>query len=142
MGTMLQKAGLETGRAPEMLNLTDPEQIVRVHQAYLEAGAQIVYANTFGANREKLAREGLETEQTVRAAEDLGYSVIMWSKDTIDWRDHDATLIFSRATEGIEGGDLVLMHPTEETAEALPSVLAFYKEKGLAQCTVSETLGL
>lgn len=85
---------------------------------------------------------GTYSENTVNAAESLAYKVIMWSKDTIDWRDHDATLIFSRATEGIEGGDLVLMHPTEETAEALPSVLAFYKEKGLAQCTVSETLGL
>nr|WP_297279202.1 homocysteine S-methyltransferase family protein [uncultured Butyricicoccus sp.] len=76
MGTMLQKAGLETGRAPEMLNLTDPEQIVRVHQAYLEAGAQIVYANTFGANREKLAREGLETEQTVRAGVDCARKAV------------------------------------------------------------------
>ena len=66
----------------------------------------------------------------------------MWSKDTIDWRDHDATLIFSRATEETESGDLVLMHPTKETAEALPSVLANYKEKGLLQSVVSQTLGL
>ena len=85
---------------------------------------------------------GAYSENTVNAAEALGYKVIMWSKDTIDWRDHDATIIYSRATEEIEGGDLVLMHPTKETAEALPSVLAFYREKGLKQSTVSETIGL
>lgn len=83
---------------------------------------------------------GAYSENTVNAAEALGYKVIMWSKDTIDWRDHDATLIYSRATEGAVGGDLVLMHPTKETAEALPSVLAYYKENGLVQSTVTETL--
>lgn len=67
MGTMLQQAGLETGRAPEALNLSTPQMVEQVHLAYLEAGAQIIYANTFGANREKLAREGLETVETVRA---------------------------------------------------------------------------
>lgn len=70
MGTMLQQAGLETGRAPETLNLEDPDLIVRTHLAYLEAGAQIIYANTFGANREKLAHEGVETGPVVRAAVD------------------------------------------------------------------------
>ena len=116
---------------------------------------------SLAANKEEIARcgaliqalAGVETElfappsgayseNTVNAAEALGYKVIMWSKDTIDWRDHDATIIYSRATEEIEGGDLVLMHPTKETAEALPSVLAFYREKGLKQSTVSETIGL
>ena len=67
MGTMLQQAGLETGRAPETLNLENPDLIVRTHLAYLEAGAQIIYANTFGANREKLAREGVDTTEAIRA---------------------------------------------------------------------------
>ena len=85
---------------------------------------------------------GAYSENTVNAAAELGYKVIMWSKDTIDWRDHDATLIFSRATEETESGDLVLMHPTKETAAALPSVLAYYKENDLLQSKVSETLAL
>lgn len=67
MGTMLQSAGLETGRAPEGLNLSDPELIIKVHRAYLDAGAQIIYANTFGANREKLEHEGLSVLETVEA---------------------------------------------------------------------------
>lgn len=84
---------------------------------------------------------GAYSENTVSAAEALGYKVIMWSKDTIDWRDHDVSVIYRRATEDAEAGDLVLMHPTKETAEALPSVLAYYKEQGLLQSTVSATLG-
>ncbi len=67
MGTMLQSAGLETGRAPEGLNQTDPALITEIHRAYLEAGAQILYTNTFGANREKLAHEGLPVAETVAA---------------------------------------------------------------------------
>ena len=83
---------------------------------------------------------GAYAEQTVRAAEDLGYSVIMWSKDTIDWRDHDASLIYRRATQNAQGGDLVLMHPTEATLEALPSVLEHYARMGLLQSVVSANI--
>lgn len=54
MGTMLQNAGLEAGAAPELLNITKPELIEDIHRKYVEAGSQIVYANTFGANRYKL----------------------------------------------------------------------------------------
>ena len=67
MGTMLQSAGLETGRAPEGLNLSNPELITKIHRAYLDAGAQILYTNTFGANREKLAHEELSVHEIVAA---------------------------------------------------------------------------
>lgn len=50
MGTMLQKNGLKGGDIPEMLNLTNPELISRIHEEYLEAGADIITTNTFGAN--------------------------------------------------------------------------------------------
>ena len=83
---------------------------------------------------------GAYAEQTVRAAEELGYSVILWSKDTIDWRDRDASLIYRRATQNVQGGDLVLMHPTKETLEALPSVLGHYARLGLVQSAVSATV--
>ena len=83
---------------------------------------------------------GAYSENTVNAAEALGYKVIMWSKDTIDWRDHDPSLIYRRAAEGAKAGDLVLMHPTKETAEALPSVLKAYEEAGLTQSVVSQTI--
>ena len=80
---------------------------------------------------------GAYSEQTVEAAESAGYKVIMWSKDTIDWRDHDQTLIYRRATSGVTGGDLILAHPTKETAAALSSILEHYAEHGLEQVPVS-----
>ena len=49
MGTMLQSAGLPLGKYPEALNLTHPEAVTAIHQAYAQAGANILYANTFGA---------------------------------------------------------------------------------------------
>ena len=83
---------------------------------------------------------GAYSENTVDAAEGLGYKVILWSKDTIDWRDRDQSLIYRRATEDVAGGDLILMHPTAETASALPSILAYYREQGLQVVPVSENI--
>ncbi|MCI5790326.1 MAG: polysaccharide deacetylase family protein [Clostridiales bacterium] len=70
--------------------------------------------------------------------DELGVKVIMWSKDTIDWRDKDYEVITKRATKDIQSGDMVLMHPTEQTVKALPHILDYYKEKGLEAVTVSE----
>ncbi len=60
MGTMLQNSGLEAGAPPELLNLKNPELIENIHRQYIEAGSQIVYANTFGANRYKLKNYSVE----------------------------------------------------------------------------------
>ena len=53
MGTQLQERGLRPGETPELWNLSRPDDIKAVHSAYLAAGADIVYANTFGANAAK-----------------------------------------------------------------------------------------
>ena len=53
MGTQLQSKGLQPGETPETWNLTRPDDIRAVHESYLAAGADAVYANTFGANRAK-----------------------------------------------------------------------------------------
>lgn len=54
MGTMLQAAGMKMGEIPEVLSVTSPELLVSIHEKYLNAGADVIYANTFGANRYKL----------------------------------------------------------------------------------------
>lgn len=84
---------------------------------------------------------GAFNDYTVSACLELGLKVIMWSKDTIDWRDSDVNLIVSRATNGLQGGDFVLMHPTESTVKALPSILNYIGNSGFAACTVSCSLG-
>ncbi len=58
-GTFLQQAGLPRGTAPERWNLENPEAILSLHRSYLDAGAQIILANSFGGNRYRLARHGL-----------------------------------------------------------------------------------
>jgi len=58
MGSMLHEA-VGTVRCFDELNTTEPEAVFRVHQAYIDAGAQIIETNTFGANRFKLAPLGL-----------------------------------------------------------------------------------
>ena len=68
MGTMLQKNGLTPGRHPETLCLTAPEAVTAIHRAYIDAGAQVIYANTFGANRYKLEKSGETVEQVIHAA--------------------------------------------------------------------------
>jgi peptidoglycan/xylan/chitin deacetylase (PgdA/CDA1 family) len=66
--------------------------------------------------------------------------MILWSRDTVDWRDKDENLTFTRATEGVTGGDFILMHPMETTVSALPRILKYYKENGLQAVTVTENL--
>ena len=68
MGTMLQEYGMKLGTNPETVNLTDPALIRRIHSEYLDAGADILTTNTFGANRYKLQGTGYAVEEVVRAA--------------------------------------------------------------------------
>jgi len=64
-GTMLQKAGLAPGAAPERWNLERPDAIRALHRGYIEAGADLILTNTFGGSAIRLRRDGLED----RAAE-------------------------------------------------------------------------
>ena len=50
LGSLLQERGLKPGELPETWNLTRPEVLYDIHRAYLDAGADIILANTFGAN--------------------------------------------------------------------------------------------
>lgn len=68
MGTMLQKRGMKPGTIPELLNITNPDLVQSVHRDYARAGSDIVYANTFGANPDKLAGTGYSLEEVIQAA--------------------------------------------------------------------------
>jgi homocysteine S-methyltransferase len=59
MGTVLYARGIFVNRCYDELNLSDPNLILGVHEEYLQAGAEILESNTFGANRFRLARHGL-----------------------------------------------------------------------------------
>ena len=85
---------------------------------------------------------GSYNKNTTKAAEFFGYKTIMWTRDTIDWRDKNASLIFNRAVTNMCGGDLILMHPTASTVEALSNIIDYSKKHGFVLTTVSETLAL
>ncbi len=67
MGTMLQAAGVPMGKVPEALNVTHAEAVIDIHRQYIEAGADIIYANTFSANRYKLSYSDYSVRALVTA---------------------------------------------------------------------------
>ena len=83
---------------------------------------------------------GSYNKTTLDIAQKLGYKTIMWTRDTIDWRDKNANLIYERAVKNANNGDLILMHPTEKTVEALPKIIKTLKQKGFNLTTVSNNI--
>jgi len=60
MGTMLFSYGLPLGTPPELWNLSHPEIVLNIHQKYIQAGADVIQTNTFGASRLKLRKSGIQ----------------------------------------------------------------------------------
>ncbi|MBP5184518.1 MAG: homocysteine S-methyltransferase family protein, partial [Lachnospiraceae bacterium] len=70
MGTEIQKAGITAGKHPEETNIDAREVITRIHQSYLEAGANFITTNTFGANSFKLSGSKYSLKEILNAALD------------------------------------------------------------------------
>lgn len=83
---------------------------------------------------------GAYCNDTLSACKTLGMKTVLWSRDTIDWRDKDAELIYKRATKDIRGGEFVLMHPMKDTVQALGRILKYYQSQSLSAITVSQNL--
>ena len=75
MGTMLQSAGMKPGENSELQSLAHPEWVESIHRSYLEAGSRVIYANTFGANRRKLAKSGHTPDEIIRASIEIAKRV-------------------------------------------------------------------
>lgn len=83
---------------------------------------------------------GAYNSTTVDAASSLNYKTIMWTHDTIDWRDQDSDLIYNRATKNLSNGDLILMHPTKKTVDAMTNIISTAINNGFNPTTVSNCL--
>lgn len=108
----------------------------------IEDCSKIVYSLTGYKMTLFAPPSGSFSQTTVNVASKLGYKTVMWTKDTIDWRDSDKSLIVKRATSNVESGDLILMHPKEHTLQALKDIIKNIKEKNLSLLTVSQCLSL
>ena len=86
MGTILQEKGLAPGEAPELWNLQRPKDVLAVHSAYLCAGADIISANTFGANPFKCRENGVELEAVITAGVKL-------ARQAVDMAGHGAVAL-------------------------------------------------
>lgn len=86
MGTMLHSRGVSFDQCFDELNLSNPQAVAEVHRAYIESGAQLILTNTFGANRFKLSKHGLEkaTKEINRAGVELARNTVSsLSKDVL-----------------------------------------------------------
>lgn len=73
---------------------------------------------------------GAYNANTIKASEDLGCKVILWSIDTIDWKRDGVQNIIARVDKKAHGGGIVLMHPTDQTLEALETIINNIRGKG------------
>ena len=140
-GTILQERGLTAGELPETWNLTRPEELIAVHRAYLDAGSDIICANTFGANALKFPQNLREiVEAGIRNAQQARREV--GREDAYIALDIGPTgrllqpmgdLPFEQAVEvfgdvvrigAAAGADLVLIETMSDSYEAKAAVLA------------------
>ncbi len=144
MGTMLQKYGMKGGDIPELLNITDPELVGRIHEEYLNAGADIITTNTFGANPLKSDEIGASVDIIISAAIGNARKAVnkIGGKQRFIAFDMGPTgklmepigdLSFDKAYEEFSkiaktaekaGADLVIIETMSDTLEAKAAVLA------------------
>lgn len=137
MGTMLQKTGLNLGELPEFLNLTNENLIRNIHRKYLQAGSNIIYANTFGANRHKMSSEDVvkivkkavslakeeATNYNAKVALDIGpIGELLEPSGTLSF--DDAYDMFKEIVVAGEEADLIIFETMTDLYEVKAGVLA------------------
>ena len=139
MGTLLQERGLQPGELPESWNLSHAEAVTDIHKAYLEAGADIVLANTFGANRLKFGdnleaivtagvanakRAVAESGREAFVALDMGPTgKLLKPMGTLDFEDAVAIYKEVAAVGEKAGADLIVIETMSDTYELKAAVL-------------------
>ncbi|MCK9217067.1 MAG: polysaccharide deacetylase family protein [Firmicutes bacterium] len=83
---------------------------------------------------------GSYNDTTVQVAEELGMKTILWTVDTVDWRNPETQSMIARVVGEVSNGSMILMHPTKPTEEGLDAIIAEIKKKGLQLGTVSDLM--
>ncbi|WP_195890935.1 homocysteine S-methyltransferase family protein [Thermoanaerobacterium xylanolyticum] len=155
MGTMLQKKGLKTGECPEYYNLLHPDIVYEIHKSYIDAGADVIETNTFGANRIKLRSYNLSDKlpEIVKSAVQIarkaaGDKAVALSMGPIgELMEPFGKLTFDEAynafaevaVEGEKAGaDLALIETMSDILEAKAAILAVKENANLKViCTMT-----
>lgn len=80
------------------------------------------------------------SELTLKAANSMNYRLIMWTIDTIDWKKPGVDYIVNKVLSNAGNGKIVLMHPTEDTVRAMPTIIDNLHREGFKITTVSQLL--
>jgi peptidoglycan/xylan/chitin deacetylase (PgdA/CDA1 family) len=83
---------------------------------------------------------GEQNDRLVKAAGEIGYELIMWSVDTIDWQKPSPQTIVKRVGNKVHNDAIILMHPTDPTLQALPDLLAYLQDQGYGMITIDSIL--
>ena len=153
MGSLLQAEGLKPGELPEGYNIHSPQIIADIHKSYLDAGADIIITNTFGASKYKLEGSGLKTDDVVRRAVKIAKSVNGEKLTALDigplgqLLEPLGELSFEDAYEAFKeqvvagdsaGADLILIETMSDIYEAKAAVLAAKENSSLPViCTMT-----
>ena len=141
MGTQLQARGLQPGQKPELAALEMPETLTAIHTDYINAGADILLANTFGANAKKLVGCGHTVEEVVtasiacarRAADRTGALValdigplgeLLVPAGTLSFEDAYAEFAQVIRAGAAAGADLVFLETMTDLYELKAAILA------------------
>jgi 5-methyltetrahydrofolate--homocysteine methyltransferase len=142
MGTMLQAKGLQPGECPERLNIERPDVVRSVHRAYVQAGADFITANTFGASRRKLGEDPAPyIAAGVRLAKEAGAPWVALDIGPLggllepfgDMSFQDAYDQFAQiVAAGAEAGaDVILIETMSDLLEAKAALLAAREHSSL-----------
>jgi probable sporulation protein (polysaccharide deacetylase family) len=109
-------------------------------QAEIKKAEEIIYLATGSRSRYFASPYGEFEDSIVQAAEGIGYRLIMWSIDTIDWQKPEPEVIVSRVMKKLHDDAIILMHPTEPTVKALPELLKQIQGAGYQYRTIEQIL--
>lgn len=83
---------------------------------------------------------GSFNESTIDVAHELKMKTVLWTVDTVDWKKPDTSEMVTRVLSKMENGSMLLMHPTQPTAEGLGAIIEGIKKKGIQLGTVSDLM--
>ena len=121
------------------LNLTQLSSEEIAHQ--ITAGSAAIEAALGSSSRLYRPPFGLTTPEVQEVSAQLGYSIVNWTLDTLDWRYRDADTIYDAVMSAVQSGDIVLLHDIyPSTVQAMERVIPSLIAQGFELVTVSELL--